>query len=137
MIMNKLLLSIFDQRMKTKAVLTAVAVLLAVIAAVRFGSVSVSSQPDTQGRDEVRIELTSNGFAPSEVQHAPGTFAIAVENNTLPGEYTLRLKAEDGTLLSELHVQKGSSAWSVSLQSGRYTLTEAGHSQWLCNIVVQ
>jgi hypothetical protein len=35
------------------------------------------------GRDEVRIELTSNGFAPSEVKHAPGRFAIAVENKTL------------------------------------------------------
>ena len=90
-----------------------------------------------QGRDEVRIELTSNGFAPSEIQHAPGTFAIAVENKTLSGEYTLKLKAEDGTVLSELQVQKGSSAWTVSLQTGRYTLTEADHPQWTCSIVVQ
>jgi hypothetical protein len=90
-----------------------------------------------QGRDEVRIELTSNGFAPTEIQHAPGTFAIAVENKTLSGEYTLKLKAEDGTVLSELQVQKGSSAWTVSLQTGRYTLTEANHPQWTCSIVVQ
>jgi hypothetical protein len=89
------------------------------------------------GRDEIRIQLSSNGFTPSEVQHAPGTFAIAVENNTLSGEYTLKLKAEDGTVLSEVHVQKGSSAWSVNLQTGRYTLTELNHSQWTCNIVVQ
>src|SRR5262245_23449376 len=81
------------------------------------------------GRDELRIELTSSGFTPNEVQHAPGTFAIAVENSTFSGEYTLRLKAEDGTVLNEFRVQKGSSAWSVSLQTGTYSLTEADHPQ--------
>ncbi len=90
-----------------------------------------------QGRDEIRIELSSNGFSPSEVQHAPGSFAISVENTTLSSEYKLRLKAADGTVLSEAQVQKGSSAWTVTLQTGRYTLTEVNHPQWLCNIVVQ
>lgn len=90
-----------------------------------------------QGRDEIRIELSSNGFSPSEVQHAPGSFAIAVENSTLSGEYKLRLKAEDGTVLSEVQVQKGSSAWTVTLQTGRYTLTEVNHPEWNCSIVLQ
>lgn len=89
-----------------------------------------------QGRDEVLIEINGNGFTPSEVQHAPGSFAILVDNKTISGEYTLNLKAEDGTVLSELQVQKGSSAWTVSLQTGRYTLTEINHSQWVCGIVV-
>lgn len=88
-------------------------------------------------RDEVRIELTSNGFVPGEVQHAPGRFALAVENNTLPGEYTLRLKAEDGTTLNEFQVQKGSSAWTVNLQTGTYTLTVGDHPQWTCRVIVQ
>ena len=90
-----------------------------------------------QGRDEVRVELNGNGFTPGEVQHAPGSFAILVDNKTISGEYTLNLKADDGTVVSELQVQKGSSAWTVSLQTGRYTLTEINHSQWVCNIVVQ
>ena len=90
-----------------------------------------------QGRDEVRVELNGNGFTPGEVQHAPGSFAILVDNKTISGEYTLNLKAEDGTVVSELQVQKGSSAWTVSLQTGRYTLTEINHSQWVCSIVVQ
>lgn len=89
------------------------------------------------GRDELRIELTSSGFTPNEVQHAPGRFAIAVENSALSGEYTLRLKAEDGTILQEFRVQKGSSAWTVTLQTGTYTLTETDHPQWTCRIVVQ
>lgn len=89
------------------------------------------------GRDEVRIELTSSGFTPNELQHAPGRFAIAVENTTLPGEYMLRLKAEDGTVLNEFQVQKGSSAWTINLQTGTYVLTEANHPQWTCRIVIQ
>lgn len=99
--------------------------------------IGVSAASTQQGRDEIRIELSSNGFSPSEVQHTPGSFAISVENTTLSSEYKLRLKAEDGTVLNEVQVQKGSSAWTVSLQTGRYTLTEVNHSQWICNIVVQ
>ena len=98
---------------------------------------SVTAAGVLQGRDEIRIQLSSNGFSPSEVQHAPGSFAIAVENTTLSTEYKLRLKAEDGTVLNEVQVQKGSSAWTVTLQTGRYTLTEVNHSEWVCNIVVQ
>ena len=89
------------------------------------------------GRDELRIVLGSNGFSPSELQHSPGTFALAVENTTLADEYTLKLQAEDGTVLNEFQVQKGSSAWTVSLPSGRYTLTENNHPQWTCRLVVQ
>ena len=99
------------------------------------GLMARSSGP--QGRDEVRIQINSNGFAPAEVQHAPGAFAIAVENTTLSGDYTLRLKAEDGTVLNEVQVQKGSVAWTVNLQTGRYTLTEVDHAQWICTFVVQ
>ncbi|HEU4932213.1 MAG TPA: hypothetical protein VFT48_09025 [Pyrinomonadaceae bacterium] len=116
------------------AVLVIGVVLVAVWANTKRISVAAATQ---QGRDEIRIELSSNGFSPSEVQHAPGAFAISVENTTLSGEYKLRLKAEDGTVLSEVQVQKGSSAWTVTLQTGRYTLTEVNHPQWLCNIVVQ
>lgn len=88
------------------------------------------------GRDEIRIELGNNGFTPSQVQHVPGSFAIAVDNS-VASAYKLRLKAEDGTVLHEVEIQKGSLAWTVNLQTGRYTLTEVDHSQWLCSIVVQ
>lgn len=131
-----------------QAGLTIVTILLAIVAAVEFGSARGSEKGDgktegtpaiglPQGRDEVRVELTAVGFVPPEVQHAPGTFAIAVENSVLTGEYTLQLRAGDGTLLNELRVEKGSSAWTVSLQAGTYTLTEASHSEWTCRIVIQ
>lgn len=88
-------------------------------------------------RSELTVELNNNGFSPSELQHRPGTFGIAVHNKTISGDYTLRLVAEDGTVLHEINVQKGSTAWTVNLQTGTYTLTETNHPQWTCSIVVQ
>lgn len=122
-----------------KIILTILIVSIVVVAGVVI-STQLSLKVDAavpQGRDEVKVELNANGFTPSEVQHAPGSFAISVDNKIISGEYTLNLKAEDGTVLSELKVQKGSSAWTVTLQTGRYTLTEINHSQWVCSIVVQ
>jgi hypothetical protein len=88
-------------------------------------------------QDELRLELGSNGFTPGEVQRAAGTFGIAVENSALPGEYTLQLKAQDGTVIKEVQVHQGSVAWTVTLSAGEYSLIEAGHPQWLCRITVQ
>ena len=88
-------------------------------------------------QDELRIEIGSGGFAPAQAQHAAGTFAIAVENSAIAGEYTLRLKDAAGAIVKEIQVQKGSAAWTVTLSAGEYTLTEANHPQWLCRITVQ
>jgi hypothetical protein len=88
-------------------------------------------------QDELQIELGSEGFTPAEVQRAAGTFAIAVENSVISGEYTLQLKAQDGTVIKEVQVQKGSAAWTVTLSAGEYTLTEVSHPQWTCRITVQ
>jgi hypothetical protein len=49
--------------------------------------------------DELQLQLGSDGFTPAEVQRAAGTFAIAVVNSAIAGEYTLQLKTQDGTVL--------------------------------------
>ena len=121
-------------RIKLTVISLSILIALAIISTWISGSRATAQQG---ARDEVRIELTGSGFTPNEVQHAAGRFAIAVENSTLSGEYTLRLKAQDGTIVNEFQVQKGSSAWTVNLQTGTYTLTEADHPQWTCRIVVQ
>jgi hypothetical protein len=129
---------LFTQRKFAITLLTVSILLVAgVMISVQLSSKAEAAFAAPQGRDEIRVELNSNGFTPSEVQHAPGSFAISVDNKTISGEYTLNLKAEDGTVLSELQVQKGSSAWTVTLQTGRYALTEINHPQWVCAIVVQ
>jgi 2-methylaconitate cis-trans-isomerase PrpF len=131
------------------SVVPSVLIIVAIFVVVASARIRESPKPEAQiitppavsmvqpgFQDEVQIKLTSSGFVPGEVQHAAGTFAIAVENATLSGEYTLQLKAEDGTVLKEVTVQKGSSAWSVTLQAGQYTLTET-HNPWICRINVQ
>lgn len=87
--------------------------------------------------DELRLELNTNGFSPTTAHRSAGTFDIAVENSVMPGEYTLRLKNADGAVLKELSIQKGSAAWTVTLEAGQYTLTEASNPQWACQITVQ
>jgi hypothetical protein len=91
----------------------------------------------TRQEDEVQIALSASGFTPTEVAHAAGTFALAVENQDVASEYVLRLKAEDGTLLNEVRVQKGTAVWTVDLAADVYTLSEANHPDWLCQITVQ
>lgn len=87
--------------------------------------------------DELYVELSTAGFAPAEVTHAAGAFAIAVDNRNVVDEYVLQLKAEGGTLLNEIRVQKGSASWAVELAAGRYTLMVANHPDWVCLIVIQ
>lgn len=101
------------------------------------GNVAAATASSAAFQDELQLQLGENGFTPSEVQHASGTFAIAVENSALSGEYTLQLKAHDGTVVKEVQVQAGSAAWTMSLSAGEYTLTETSHPQWLCRITVQ
>lgn len=96
-----------------------------------------AAESGTRQEDEVQIALSVSGFTPSEVTHAAGTFALSVENQDAASEYVLRLKAEDGTLLNEVQVQKGTAVWTVSLAAGVYTLSEANHPDWLCQITVQ
>jgi hypothetical protein len=87
--------------------------------------------------EEVQIALSNSGFTPTEVTHAPGNFALAVENQDVTDEYVLQLKGAGGTLLDEIRVQKGSAVWSVDLAVGSYTLMVANHPDWVCQITVQ
>ncbi len=130
--------------MKIKSTLTGLLLPLVVLAAI--ASVSTSHLLDAHAgraavspvvQDELRLQLNANGFTPSEVQHAAGTFAIAVENSAISGEYTLQLKAQDGTVIKEIQVQKGSVAWTITLSAGQYSLAEVSHPQWECRITVQ
>jgi hypothetical protein len=93
--------------------------------------------PGATQEDELTIELSTAGFAPAEVAHAAGAFAIAVDNRDVTDEYVLQLKAESGTLLNEIRVQKGSASWAVELAAGRYTLMVANHPDWVCLITIQ
>ena len=118
-----------------------IAVVLSAIACVRGNSAPVSNSHETRSgtqntADEVKLELTSNGFVPAQLTHASGVFAIEVENKSGIEEFTLKLMSQDGTVLNEVPVNKGSAAWTVNLQPGQYSLKEINHEQWVCTITV-
>jgi hypothetical protein len=112
------------------------AVLVAVTLATAARARTAAGMSSAEG-DEVQIVLGTAGFTPAEVSHAAGAFAIAVDNQGVTDEYVLQLKSAGGALLNEITVQKGSVVWTVDLPAGVYTLTVAGHPDWLCQITVQ
>ena len=132
----------------TKVILVTLSVMMAILTIIacersnsrdiKNANATTETRPTQAGSvDEISIELTGNGFLPTEIGHSAGAFGISVENKSDANDYTLRLKAQDGTILNEIPVQKGSVAWSVNLQPGQYRLTEANHENWVCVITVQ
>jgi len=95
----------------------------------------VAAQQPTE--DELRLELSSEGFSQAEVTRAAGAFAISVDNRDVQGEYVLQLKGAGGALINEVRVQKGSAGWTVDLPAGTYTLMVANHPDWVCQITTQ
>lgn len=110
---------------------------LSVLFAITFVACAALTPVAAPQEDELSIELSTEGFTPAEVTHAAGAFAIAVDNRDVTDEYVLQLKAEGGTLLTEVRVAKGSASWTVELAAGRYTLMVANHPDWLCTIVIE
>lgn len=88
--------------------------------------------------DEVVLTLKPEGFVPAEVTRGPGQFELSVDNRSGAEELTLHLKGSDGTLLREMRVAAGGGDWSevFDLTQGSYTLSEASHSNWVCQIII-
>lgn len=101
------------------------------------GSLAAGNMSPQGPVEEVKVRLSTSGFEPGEITRNPSPFYILVDNVNVTGEYTLQMKAENGTVIKEVKVQKGSAGWSVNLGAGHYILTEAGHPQWTCRIIVQ
>lgn len=91
-----------------------------------------------QEPDEVVVTLKPEGFIPSKITRGAGRFQLSVDNRSEVEELTLHLKGANGTQLREIRVARGSGDWSevFDLTPGSYTLSEANHSNWVCQITV-
>lgn len=115
-------------------------------AEIRHATRSVSQEPNdvsisTPGtRVEVEeIAIGPNGFEPAEITRPVGRFILVI---SIPGgsqDLTLRISNELGSRLNEVRIQQNQMRWadSLLLLPGRYTVTEANHPNWVCNIVIQ
>lgn len=105
-----------------------------------IGSSRVSGPPWYQDpNQEVTLILNADGFAPAELTRGPGRFQLSVDNRSGVEELTLILSRSDGTQVRELRIPRGGGDWSevLDLEVGRYALTEADHSNWVCFINIR
>ncbi len=84
--------------------------------------------------------LTSSGFAPTVVMHAAGQFKLVVQNKSGIEPPALRFNGEtDGNAWRNVRTLGQVHGWTreVDLDAGTYTLTEANHPEWVCQVRVQ
>jgi hypothetical protein len=103
---------------------------------------SPSSNPQylsSQDPVEVSLILGPNGFDPSEITIGSGQFLLSLDNRSGVKDLVLRLSKADGTVLRELRVPGVGGDWSemFDLPAGSYTLAEANHTEWMCNIIIR
>ncbi len=89
--------------------------------------------------ETVAVVITAEGFTPSEVTCAAGSFTLSLTNQSGVEGLTLRLARDSGELVQEIAIgaQAQQSSAEVSLSAGGYTLTEASHPAWLFHITAQ
>lgn len=85
-----------------------------------------------------RITITSTGFEPEEITRAAGQVMLAIDNRSGLEDVWLKLDREGGERLVDAHVEREKLDWRgrVTLTAGRYRLTEANHTDWVCLITV-
>jgi hypothetical protein len=92
-------------------------------------------------RADIQAELITvapHGFEPQELTRPRGRFLLMIDNRSGLETVALRLTREDGPRVREMRVPREEPDWSevVDLDPGRYLLTEANHSGWVCVITI-
>ena len=92
----------------------------------------------TDSIEDVSLMLNSSGFVPTELRPQSKRFLLSLDNRTNLKELVLRLSGNDGNQIRELKVRGGDGDWSelFELQPGTYTLSEASHPGWTCNVII-
>lgn len=101
---------------------------------------SASVMPQRSGAD-IQAELITiapHGFEPLELTRPRGRFVLMIENRSGLKEVALSLTREGGARVREMRVPREQPDWSevVDLEPGRYLLSEANHSDWVCAITI-
>lgn len=83
------------------------------------------------------IALQPSGFDPENIIGLGSPFVLSVDNRTGLEDILLVLSDPAGNKLREIRLLRRRK-WKelINLPSGRYTLTEAGHPDWNCQITV-
>lgn len=90
-----------------------------------------------QDPDEVTLTLHDSGFTPAAVTRPAGPFQLSVDNRSGSDDLTLVLKGSDEVVIREMRVRSGDWSELLDLTAGTYTLSEANHINWVCQIIVR
>jgi hypothetical protein len=84
------------------------------------------------------ITILPDGFQPKEVTRPFGRFNLMVDNRSGLADVSLQLDREAGSRLQAVQVNRSQLDWNdvFDLPPGKYTLTEANHSEWVCRITI-
>ena len=87
----------------------------------------------------VLLALRTEGFEPTEVNLSAGEYLFVVRNRSGLDEVDLRLVRENGEHLGQSKVHARRSDWKqrMKLTPGVYLLSETGHPEWTCRVVVE
>ena len=102
------------------------------------GGASRSVGRNLKDTDILSTTLSPSGFSPRELNHAPGVINLKVKNQSGQDEIVLRVTNANGDVIAEARVTNKVNAWSTPLQlsPGLYTLREANHNDWTCQIQI-
>src|SRR5215213_6097832 len=93
--------------------------------------------PNVERSNVAIIALRPSGFDPEKIIGLGSPFVLSVDNRTSLEDILLVLSDPAGNKLREVRLLRRRK-WKevINLPSGRYTLTEAGHPDWNCQITV-
>jgi hypothetical protein len=100
---------------------------------------TAAGQNESQDSVEVEVVMaTPDGFEPAVVTRPHGPFILAVHNRSGARELVLRLLSLQDGQISETRLRPGGRRQHqrLNLPPGEYTLSEASHSEWHCQILV-
>jgi hypothetical protein len=86
------------------------------------------------------VVLRPSGFHPREIRRPAGRpFLMAVENQSSLPVVSLSISSSFYLPLRDVSITREKRMWSdiVELPRGTYTLREATHPEWICNITIE
>lgn len=108
---------------------------------VAAGATEYLPVPSGSAEQNIEVEVitsTPAGFEPATITRARGPFILALHNRSGEKELVLRLHRVSGEQLQEVRLRSGrrTQHQQLDLPPGEYLITEAGHPEWRCQLVI-
>jgi hypothetical protein len=102
---------------------------------------AAASMVPQRRRADIQAELITivpHGFEPEELTRPRGRFLLMIDNRSGLESVALGLTREGGPRVREMRIPREGPDWSevVDPEPGRYLLSEANHSDWVCVITI-